>query len=450
MVLVLKRLFLFVGLLLVVACSSKSIDDLKKQGELVVLTRNAPTTWYQGREGETGFEYDLIQSFAKHHDLKVRFVIKDNFKELLDSIQQGQAHIAAAGITKTAQRKQQGYLFGPVYDEVQQQVVCRRGANGIPKKVDDLVGKKISIIAGSTYIDSLKNLKIEQTKLQWDVINDVSTEQLLERVWKKEIDCTIADSNIIKISRRYYPELATGFSLSESQPLSWVITPEWQGILPEIQDWLTKIKADGEYDSIIERYYGHVQEYDYVDNRSFIRRIKSRLPKYKSTFEAAASRYNLPWTLLAAQSYQESHWNPRAKSPTGVRGMMMLTLNTAKSMGVKYRLNPTQSINGGAKYMQKMIRRIPEDVQSDDRIWYALAAYNIGFGHLKDAMLLANKQDLNANQWVNLKNVLPLLSNKKYYKELTYGYARGLEPVRYVQRIREYQQVLDKIFIYSQ
>lgn len=443
----LKMSLLFFCLLSVVGCSDKTVVDLKKHGELVVLTRNAPTTWYQGRDGEAGLEHDLIQSFAKNHNLTVRFIVKDNFEALLGSIQDGKAHIAAAGITKTTERQQQGYIFGPVYHHVQQQVVCRRNGKTLPKNVDDLVGKKIAVIAGSTYADSLIHLKLEQEKLQWDVVNDVSTEQLLDRVWKKELDCTISDSNIIKINRRYYPELVTPFSISKNEPLAWIITPKWRGLLPDIESWLAKIKSNGDYDSIIERYYGHVQVYDYVDNRRFIRRIKSRLPKYQSTFKTAASKHGLPWTLLAAQSYQESHWNPRAKSPTGVRGMMMLTLSTAKSVGVKYRLNPIQSINGGAKYLQKMIRRIPDEVQEEDKIWYALAAYNIGYGHLKDAMKLANNQELNANQWVNLKNVFPLLSNKKYYKKLKYGYARGSEPVRYVQRIREYQQVLEQTLI---
>jgi len=449
----LKKLFLIFSvlssLISMPGCSSNSIGDLIKQGELVVLTRNAPTTWYQGRDGEAGFEHDLILSFANSFGLSVRFVVEDNFVDLLDSIQQGKAHIAAAGITKTVQRQRQGYIFGPVYHEVQQQVVCRRSKKASPKNVDDLLGKKISVIAGSTYVDSLVRLKSGQEKLQWEVDDDVSTEQLLERVWKKEIDCTIADSNIVNINRRFYPELVTTFSLTENEPLSWVISPEWQDLVPDIETWFKNIKATGEYDSIIEHYYGHVEEYDYVDNRSFTRRIKSRLPKYKSTFVKAAAKYGLPWTLLAAQSYQESHWNPRAKSPTGVRGMMMLTLNTAKSMGVKYRLNATQSINGGAKYLQKMIGRIPDSVQEDDKVWYALAAYNIGYGHITDAMKLATNKKLNAHQWVNLKSVLPLLSNKKYYKKLRYGYARGSEPVRYVQRIRDYQQVLEKIYIAS-
>ncbi len=430
--------------LLLAACGDKGIDDLKKQGELVVLTRNAPTTWYQGRDGEAGFEYDLVQSFAKANHIKVRFKVIDNFESILRLIQNGDAQIAAAGVTKTQDRINQGYLFGPSYQQVQQWVVCRRGSKALPKKVADLVSRKLVVIAGSSYAEALQKLKIKQTDLSWREVNDVSTEQLLEQVWKKKIDCTIADSNIINISRRYYPELATGFAVTQKESLAWVVAPKWKGLITDIKQWLDKIKENGEFALINERYYGHIQLYDYVDNRSFNRRIKSRLPKYKKHFERAAKKYQLPWSLLAAQAYQESHWNPRAKSPTGVRGMMMLTLNTAKSVGVSSRLDPVQSIWGGAKYLQKMVKRIPDDVLGEDRLWYALAAYNIGYGHLKDAIILAKQKELNAQQWVNLKTVLPLLSNKKYYKKLKYGYARGSEPVRYVQRIREYQQVLEQ------
>ena len=443
----LKKSFVFLMVLFLTACSGKSVDDLKEEGELIVLTRNAPTTWYQDRDGDAGFEYELIESFAKANDLKVKYIIKDDFEDLLTLITTGKAHIAAAGITKTSMREQQGYLFGPEYQEVQQHVVCRRSKKAIPKKIADLIERQITVVAASTYIDSLKRFKKEQPEITWTVDSDSSTEQLLQRVWQREIDCTIADSNIIKISQRYYPELVSAFPATEKEPLAWVVAPKWSGLIPDIKDWLATIKDDGTFAIIEERYYGHIQLYDYVDNRTFTRRVKRRLPKYKKMFSTAATRYKLPWTLLAAQSYQESHWNPRAISPTGVRGMMMLTLPTAKAMGVTSRLDPVQSINGGAKYLTKMIKRIPKEVQDEDRIWFALTAYNIGYGHLKDAMELAKSKGLDENKWVNLKEILPLLSQKKYYKKLKYGYARGTEPVRYVQRIREYQLVLDKLVV---
>jgi len=439
------RLLLLVSLSgLLPACSDKGVELLAETGELVVLTRNAPTTWFEGREGPAGPEYDLINAFASSHRLKVRFEIKNSIDDILDAIRTNKAHLVAAGITRTDLRDEQGYIFGPEYQQVQQLVICRRG-NNIPDKPEGLVGMNIAIIAGSSYEETLTELKQDITGLKWKTVADMDTEQLLESVWKKELDCTISDSNIFSISQRFYPELVAAFPVSENESLAWVLAPEWQGLYDDIETWLEKIQDSGELASINDRYYGHVENYDYVDISRFKRRIKKRLPKYKSLFIKAAEKYDIPWTLLAAQAYQESHWNEKSRSPTGVRGLMMLTLRTAKSLGVENRLDPKNSIFGGTRYLNRLLKRVPEQVSGQDRIWYALAAYNVGFGHMMDARMLASQLGKDPDLWVSLKEVLPLLSKKQHYRSLPHGYARGTEPVRYVQRIREYQQVLEQL-----
>lgn len=172
--------------------------------------------------------------------------------------------------------------------------------------------------------------------------------------------------------------------------------------------------------------------------------MKSRLPKYEKYFKEAATRFEIPWTLLASVSYQESHWNAKAKSFTGVRGLMMLTRRTAKMLGIKNRLNPKQSIIGGTRHLKQMIKFVPKGVEGENRLKFALAAYNIGMGHIRDAQKLAKKLGLNQNVWSDLKIVLPLLSQKKYYRTLKFGYARGAEPVKYVESIYNYKDILDK------
>jgi membrane-bound lytic murein transglycosylase F len=178
------------------------------------------------------------------------------------------------------------------------------------------------------------------------------------------------------------------------------------------------------------------------DRKVFVKHLKTRLPKYRKHFKKAAKQEKLPWKLLAAQAYQESHWNRRAKSPTGVRGIMMLTRRTAASLGIKNRLDPEKSIHGGAKYLARMQKRIPRAVVKTDRTLFALGAYNVGFGHIQDARILARRKNKNPNRWGDMTKVLPLLSQKKYYKSLRYGYARGHEPVKYVERIRAYHSLL--------
>ena len=427
-----------------VGCSEHSIKHLPDGQELIVLTRNAPSTWYEGREGLVGPEYDLITSFAEHHGVSVRFEVMDSVDDILEAIRHGNVHMAAAGITRTQLRQDSGYHFGPSYQQVEQLVVCRRANGKIPKTPADLVGKKLAVIEGSSYEETFQGFKQKHSELQWTSVPDVGSEHLLERVWRKQIDCTVADSNIVSINRRYYPELVIAFPVSEKQPLAWVLAPKWGGLYGDIEVWLEGIKRSGELARVMERYYGHVQLYDYVDTRQYKRRIASRLPKFRGFFERAAKKNGLSWTLLAAQGYQESHWDPLARSPTGVRGIMMLTRTTAESLGVTDRLDPEQSIHGGAKYLRKMIKRIPQEVVDEDRLWYALAAYNVGYGHLKDARTLATRLKKDPNRWVDLKTVLPLLSNKQYYKALRHGYARGTEPVRYVQRIRGYRQILEQ------
>ncbi len=178
----------------------------------------------------------------------------------------------------------------------------------------------------------------------------------------------------------------------------------------------------------------------------FHHHIETRLPRYRRLFEDVAQAYEISWTLLAAQAYQESRWDPHAVSPTGVRGIMMLTRKTASSLGIQNRSDPTKSIEGGARYFQSLKKRLPDHIGKADRVWIALAAYNVGMGHIKDAQRLARRMGKNPNSWEDLKTMLPLLARKSYYSTLQYGYARGWEPVQYVKRIRNYHAVLEQYF----
>ena len=421
--------------------TSKSVlDKIKDSGKLIVLTRNAPTTYYLYKDENAGLEYDLITNFAKSINVTPTFIVKENTTEILKALRNGEADIAAAGLTQTEARDQH-FNFGPAYQDVEQQVVCRRG-NKIPKKPSELIGTDLLIAANTSYVETLNNLKKSHLDLTWEETAEFDTEKLLEMVWEKKIGCTIADSNIVSINRRYFPELIVAFKIKEPEPLSWLLPKNTRELEQELTRWFAEFKASGRLEGALERYYGFTHLYNYVNLKSYRKRIKKRLPKYKKLFQEAAEQNELSWTLLAAQSYQESHWNSRAKSPTGVRGMMMLTLDTARELGIKNRINAKNSIFGGAKYLKKLIKRIPETVQEPDKTWFALAAYNVGMGHLYDARTLAKKKNKNPDKWNDIASVLPLLSQKKYYKHLKYGYARGNEPVQYVQRIRDFDDLL--------
>ena len=426
-----------------ISCSETDpvMNDIRRQGKLIVLTLNSSTTYYLGADdAPTGFEYDLTKALAESLHVEVEYKIADNIEDMLSAINNGEGHIAAAGLTRTDAREI-NYQFGPDYKTVQQQVVCHRRSK-LPKDINDLLNRSILIIAESSYHEALLEQQKKYPELQWETSSELSTEQVLEKLVNREVDCTVVDSNVFSLNHRYYPELLDAFPFSEQQSLAWVLAPESEAFKQYVTDWFAKSKNNSILNIINERYYGYVEMFDFYNNHIYLKRIKARLPKYETAFREVAEQYQIPWTLLAAQSYQESHWNAGARSHTGVRGLMMLTQTTAKAMGIKKRTDPRQSIKGGAKYLNHMLKRIPEDVAAEDRIWFALAAYNVGFGHLLDARKLARDLGKSPSTWLDLKEVLPLLSHKKYYKKLKYGYARGSEPVKYIDRIRYYQDVL--------
>ena len=408
----------------------------------MVFTRNAPTTYYEGRDGFAGLEYDMVTAFAEYLGVKARFVIKDGAIDMLNALMRGEADVAAAGLTHTGGRST-NFLFGPSYQSVTQQVVCRRGGKQ-PKFVEDLNGVDIMVTKGSSYAERLQVLQMVFADLQWRETDTIDTEQLLEMVWENKLDCAVADSNIVEISRRYFPELVVAFELSEPEPLAWAMQSQSKALQQAVEAWFVIFRDSGDLDKLLDRYYGYIELFDFVDTRAFNRRIGTILPRYLKIFQQAAEKYKIDWTRLAAQAYQESQWRKHAKSPTGVKGIMMLTLLTAKDMGVENRLDPEQSILGGAKYLASILRNLPIEIVEPDRTWYALAAYNVGMGHIRDAMELAHSLGRNPYIWSDLAEVLPLLSKKRYYRSLKHGYARGWEPVRYVNRIRYYQDILER------
>lgn len=422
--------------------ATRSLDEIKKSGKLVVLTRNAPTTWYIGGDGEpTGPEFDMVEAYASHIGVDAEFVMKHSVKEILKGVEEAEGDLAAAGLTITKNRHKR-FLFGPPYQEVTQQVVCRRDY-AQPESVEELIGLDLKIIADSSYTERLEELKADYPNLNWSETEEASTEQLLYSVWKRKTDCTVADSNVVDINRRYFPELIAPFNLNRSESLGWVMSMDRSDLAASIKNWFKQYEESDRLAHMLDKYYGFFEVFDYVDTRRFIRRINQRYPKYREYFDAAAEKYDLPSLLLSAQAYQESHWRARARSPTGVRGIMMLTLNTAREMGVDNRLDPEQSIFGGAKYLARLKKSFVDEVKEPDRTWLALAAYNVGRGHLHDAQKLARKKGLDPHLWRDVKQILPLLSDKRYYRKLKYGYARGTEPVRYVRHIREYIHILE-------
>jgi membrane-bound lytic murein transglycosylase F len=421
----------------------RSLRDIKESGKLIVLTRNAPTTYYVDRHGAmAGFEYDMVVSFAEFIGVQPEIRVIHTISGILDAVESGRGDVGAAGLTYTSGRSAK-FQIGPVYQTVRQLAIARRGGKR-PKTVESLSTVNIHVVAGSSYEERLLALKAENPDLTWQADDTLDTEGLLEKVWRGEIDCTLSDDNIFRINRRFYPELVATTAVTEPEALAWFLNQRSKDLRVAIHDWFEQFSVSGELQLLEEKCYGFVEIFDYVDTRKFFQRIDSTLPKYRQMFDEASEVFGFDWTLLAAQSYQESHWRPQAQSPTGVKGIMMLTLAAAEDVGVTNRLDPELSINGGARYLRELIDRLPEEIKEPDRTWIALAAYNIGMGHMYDARTLASRLNKDPNLWIDMREVFPLLSQKKYYETVSHGYARGSEPVRYVSRIRNYEDILKR------
>lgn len=437
------KTLLLLSLVLLWSCSIPPplVERIKASGELRVITRNSGTTLYEGPHGLIGFEHDLVVMFAKELGVKPHFIIPKKFDDLLPDVINGKAQLAAAGLTVTPERVSE-IRFGPPYQEITQQVVYRRGTRR-PRKVEDLVGGKLVVLAGSSHEEELQRLKTEYPALTWESRSDLESAELMQMVQNREIDYTIADSNDFAINRRFMPNIGVAFDLTKPQPLAWAMAhSEDSSLYDAMKDFFDRIRKDGTLDQLIERYYGHIGRLNFVELRTFVRHFKDRLPEYEDAFKEAAEVTQIDWRMLAAIGYQESHWNPRAKSPTGVRGIMMLTLDTAKQMNIDSRLDPDQSIVGGAKYLRYIEDKLPARIKEPDRLWLTLAGYNVGFGHLEDARILTEHLGDDPDKWADVKKHLPKLGLKKWYSGLKHGYARGDEPVNYVDNIRGYYELL--------
>jgi membrane-bound lytic murein transglycosylase F len=448
---IIQRVLIYFMLLILAACSEMAANELDtsvipKAGEtLYVVTRMGGTTYFEGRDqAPAGPEVLLINRLAQEYDWNVMWVVKNSTAEVLEALEQGLAHIAAAGLTHNKTRDEK-FTRGATHIKVTEQVICPQKLENSPKTPEDLGMIQLVVAARTSYVNTLESLKQKHPGLKFTQSEEESTEMLLARATEDRI-CVVSDSNIANKSRRLFPLLRVAMTLPGKSQLGWYLPKKASKLADLTRSWAKSSKGQVAIDLMYQRHYEYLNNFDFVDLRALSRRIDERLPKYKEYFIEAEEKTGIPADLLAALSYQESHWNPKAVSPTGVRGIMMLTRNTAKSLGVDDRHDPKMAILGGADYLKDRFDRLPDSIPEEDRWFQALASYNIGRAHLLDVRLLARRMGKNPDSWQQIKELLPLKSNKKYYSKMKHGYARGHEPVLYVQRIRNYRDVIRESF----
>lgn len=418
------------------------LDAVRERGTLVVAVRPGPASWYRNTFGDSGFEFELVEDFAR--ELGVRLEIREaaSSDEALDMVVDGDVDIAV-GVAVTPTREQQFAFTIPVQSIIQH-VVCDR-RQGIPATMGALGDKALLVQAGHHHGEQLTALKDLAPQLNWREVPDASEENLLAMVHQGQGACTVTDSNQWEFHRHLYPNLRVAFDLPGQVFTSWAFSQQVQPspLRDAASAWLARRHADGQLVSVRDRQQAHLRGITDVDAGMFYRHIQSRLPRYVDVFRAAADRHGLDWRLLAAVAYQESLWNPDAVSPTGVQGLMQLTRDTAALMGIEDRTDPLASIEGGARYLRKLIDSLPADIQDPDRTWVALAAYNAGIAHVLDARDIVRRRGGNPAAWPDIRSSLPLLKQEQWYSQARYGYARGAtQAVIYVRHVRRYYDLL--------
>jgi peptidoglycan lytic transglycosylase F len=430
---------------LAVGCEEapKPIAPVAQSGELVVLTVNGPSTYFEDAQGlPSGFEYDLAMLFARELDAKPAFVVMDNPAKIDRQLRAGQAHLAAAALPRHFDFPG-GLAWGPSYFTTQHQIVGRAGAR--PRSLQDIVDKRVGVIEESVAeyllsVPSSLELRIERLP------PGTSTADLLEQVAEGRLDYALVESTRFTLARRYFPQIEVAFNVGKPVDYSWLVsTVDKKRILEAMGPFFDRIRKDGTLKRLIDRHYGHATRITALDSGTLLERIATHLPNLKPHFQEAEGVSGIDWRLIAAVGYQESHWDPAATSPTGVRGLMMLTDETADRLQIKDRLDARSSIVGGARYFALLKEAISPRIAEPDRTYLALAAYNVGLGHLEDARILAQRSRLNPDSWQDVRQVLPRLSEPDTYHTLKHGYARGFEAMQLVDNVRNYYDILARM-----
>lgn len=409
------------------------------QHDLVVLIANGPLTYYPDDKGAfLGIEHDLVEAFAQELGVGVKYLVVSP-SEIEPALEAGKAHLAVAWLPLPADSSQK--TTPPILQS--SDVLIQHEASLPLNDLNELRGRTVHALSGSRQLATLLALQKEIPELQVVEYKDGDFFGMLEILGRQQADLVAIDSMLVQIAAQFVPSLQATLELGESHPVVW-----WLGSKPNAEllarasAFVDKAQRDGTLAKLEDRYFGHVRRLKQADIVAFLGKIETALPKLRKHFVAAQTITGLDWRLIAAIAYHESQWEPEATSPTGVRGIMMLTEETADRLGVGNRLDVRESILGGARYINILKDLQAEDVAEPDRTWLALASYNIGPGHFNAARALAKQIGADPTAWYEMKRVLPLLAQPKYYERVKSGRARGGEAVLLVENIRSYYDIL--------
>lgn len=414
--------------------SHRDWPEIKSNKVLRMLTLNNPASYFLWRGELMGFDYDLVKRFAGDNGLYLSVIVKDDIASLLEALKNGEGDIGSASITATAERESIGIAFSNPYLTVTEQLVGQAGAPPLAS-LDELAGKSVVVNPETSFWKTLQTLKAS-VPIELVAKSETTTEDLIELVASGEYDYTLADSHLALMEKTYRQDIDTYWDLTAESPVAWAVRPDQPELLEQLNRYIKKTRKGQFYNVSFEKYF------------ELPRKIEL-FGKYRVTKEAALSPYdeivqrharanNLDWRMVVSQMYQESQFKPKARSFAGARGLMQVMPRTGREMGYSDLYKPENGIAAGIAYMEWLQDRFPGDIPIDQRIYFTLAAYNAGAGHVRDAQKLAAQLGKDPNRWFgNVEDAMLLLSKRQYYRQSNFGYVRGREPVNYVKDIRE-------------
>lgn len=415
------------------------LPQIKQHKVLRVLTRNNAATYFLWRGKLMGFEYELAREFARLHGLRLEMVVPPSRTALFDWLREGRGDMIAANLTIIPNQRDQDVQYSRGYNTVTEQVVTRANDNSL-KTVQDLAGRSVYVRRASSYWRSLTRLIKEGIKLKLVIVPEsMETEEIIDKVANGEYDLTLADSNILDIALAWRQnEIKAAFDLGGTDSHGWVVRKDQPKLLKAINAFVKKEYHGLFYNLAHEKYFQNPVEIKQRLEERVDSTQGGKLSPYDDLARKYAEQHGFDWRMIVAQMFQESRFNPRAKSWAGARGLMQIMPQTAREMGITNLRKPEQGIQAGVQYLDWLRDRFEPELRVKDRMWFALAAYNAGAGHVKDARRLAAQLGLSPNRWFgNVEKAILLLSKRKYARKAAYGYVHGIEPVKYVRQIHD-------------
>ena len=414
------------------------LSEIRRQGVLRLVTRNNAATFFLWRGEQVGFEYELLREFAERQDLHVEVIIAPQHASLFDMLERGAADIAAAALPADAPPRAPGVVMTRPFNYVYDYLVARYHDDTI-LGIEDLTGRSVTVRPSSAHWRTLERLRDAGLKLDIDAApEDAETEALIKEVGEGRLDLTVAASHVLDLELGYRTDVRKAFTLRGPVPLGWAVRRENTELLAALNEFLDKEYRGLFFNVVYQKYFENpVRMRRHREDRVDHERSDGLSP-YDEIVKREASKHGFDWPLIVAQMYQESRFNRKARSPAGAIGLMQLLPRTAREFGVRNLRNAEQSIRAGVAYLAWLHSRFEPELTVKDRIWFALAAYNAGYQHVRDARQLAGELGFDPGRWFdNVEEAMRLLSKPAYYRKADFGYVRGFEVAKYVREIRE-------------